>query len=87
MRIIPVETRMRSRAPAKKPTNVSLPNDLIAEARALGINLSSACERGLADAVSKERATRWQAENRQGIEAWNAYVEANGLPLARFRQF
>ena len=30
---------------------------------------------------------RWLAENRPAMDAWNAYVEAHGVPLAEFRQF
>jgi antitoxin CcdA len=60
---------------------------MVAEAKDLGISLSKACERGLADEISKAKSARWLAENREAIEAWNAHVEANGLPLARFRQF
>jgi LPS sulfotransferase NodH len=29
----------------------------------------------------------WQRENREAVEAWNAWVAKHGLPLARFRQF
>ena len=72
---------------AKKATNVSLSQHLVVEAKALGISLSRACERGLAEEIAEARAGRWLEENREGIAAWNAHVEANGLPLARFRSF
>ncbi len=71
----------------RKPTNVSLDRALVEEAKAMGINLSQACERGIADQVAKVRAELWLTENREAIESSNAYVEAHGLPLARFRQF
>lgn len=71
----------------RKPTNVSLDRVLVEEAKAMGINLSQACERGIADQVAKVRAELWLTENREAIESSNAYVEAHGLPLARFRQF
>jgi hypothetical protein len=35
----------------RKPTNVSLPTVLVAQATERGVNLSRACERGLADAA------------------------------------
>ncbi len=78
---------MRKVTAARKPTNVSLDRGLVEEARALGINLSQACEKGIADQLARVRAERWRAENRQAIAAYNDYVEAHGLPLARFRQF
>ncbi len=71
----------------RRPTNVTLSEPLLAEARALGINLSQACERGLATAVAEARAQRWLAETRPAMDAWNDHVERHGLPLADFRQF
>jgi len=49
--------------------------------------VSRACERGLAEEIAEARAAEWLDENREAIESWNSYVEAHGLPLARFRQF
>lgn len=72
---------------ARKPTNLSLPADLVAEARALGVNLSRACEEGLERSVSEARQAQWLAENRAALESSNAYVEAHGLPLASLRLF
>ena len=77
-------------APLKAPrksTNVSLAADLVAEAKALDINLSRACEAGLEAALKEERKRRWQDENAEAIAASNAWVEKHGLPLARYRQF
>jgi antitoxin CcdA len=76
-----------AQAPARKATNVTLPKQLVAEARELGVSLSQACERGLAAAVAERRAQRWLESNQAGIEAWNKYVEENGLPLTEFRRF
>ena len=74
-------------ATARRPTNVTLPDKLLREARQLDINVSQACERGLAAEVAAARARQWIQDNQEGIAAWNAYVEENGLPLAEFRQF
>ena len=71
----------------RKSTNVSLAADLVAEAKALDINLSRACEAGLEAALKQERKRRWQDENAEAIAASNAWVEKHGLPLARYRQF
>ncbi len=71
----------------KRPTNVSLNATLIDEAKRLNVNISEACEQGLEQRVAKTRAEAWLEANRKAIEGWNAYVEANGLPLARYRQF
>lgn len=74
-------------SPARRPTNVTLPDALLREARALGINLSQACERGLAAEVGSIRRERWLEENRAAMDAWNEHVAEHGLPLAAYRQF
>ena len=74
-------------ASPRRATNVSLDEALVNEARAPGINLSRACEGGLADAIARERARRWRVENADALASSNAHVEAHGLPLARHRQF
>ncbi|NOG72356.1 type II toxin-antitoxin system CcdA family antitoxin [Roseicella sp. DB1501] len=74
-------------ASIRRPTNVSLPEALVAEAKALDVNLSRACEEGLAVAVRAERQRRWKAENRDAMESWAEPLERLGLPLARFRTF
>lgn len=71
----------------KKPTNVSLDQSLIEDAKALGINISQAAESGLREAVAAERSELWRRENAKAIESANAWVEKNGLPLAKYRQF
>ena len=71
----------------KRPTNVSLSADLVDEAKRLGVNLSQACEAGLAERVRATASQRWKQDNQAAIESSNAYVEKNGLPLARYRQF
>jgi antitoxin CcdA len=72
---------------AKKATNVSLAEPLLAEAKELRINISQAAEAGLAKAVAEKRAELWVAENAKAFEYWNAYVEKNGLPLAKYKSF
>ena len=76
-----------ARSPPKRATNVSLSVELIDEAKRLNVNISEACERGLSAQVAKSRAETWLEENREAIEGWNVWVEKNGLPLARYRQF
>lgn len=73
--------------PARRATNVSLDQALVQKARELEINLSRACERGLAEQIAETQAERWRAENVEAIESSNCYVEEKGLPLTKFRQF
>ncbi|OIQ88031.1 post-segregation antitoxin CcdA [mine drainage metagenome] len=79
--------RSQQDASLRQRTNVTLPESLLQEARQLKINLSQACERGLAAEVSEAKAQRWQQENQAAIDDWNAYVEEHGVPLAEYRQF
>ncbi|WP_106640898.1 type II toxin-antitoxin system CcdA family antitoxin [Allosphingosinicella vermicomposti] len=72
---------------ARRPTNVSLNAVRLAEARALGINISQACERGLVETIREKRAERWIEENKAALDSSNAFVEAHGLPLAGKRLF
>jgi len=72
---------------AKKATNVSLAENLLAEAKELRINVSQAAEAGVAKAVAEKRAELWLKENREAIESSNAYVEKHGLPLEKYRMF
>jgi antitoxin CcdA len=74
-------------SPTRKATNVSLGATLLAEAKALRINVSQAAEAGLSQAVAAKRAELWLQANLEALESSNAHVERNGLPLARHRQF
>lgn len=71
----------------RRPTNVSLNSKLLEEAKALGINVSRAAERGLEAEVKAARTKAWKEEHRAAFEEWNKYIEEHGLPLARYRQF
>ncbi|WP_144982268.1 type II toxin-antitoxin system CcdA family antitoxin [Halomonas sp. C22] len=71
----------------RKPTNLSLDSALLKEAKALGINVSRSAEAGIAEAVKRHKQENWLTENAKALASSNAYVKANGLPLARHRQF
>jgi len=78
---------MLSESSPRKRTNLSLAEDLVAEAKQLHINISRAAEQGIAAAVAAARRERWRQENEGAIDGYNAWIEKNGLPLARYRQF
>ena len=71
----------------RKPTNLSLDSALLKEAKSLGINVSRCAEAGIAEAVKLHKRQKWLKENAVALTSSNAYVEANGLPLAQHRQF
>lgn len=71
----------------KRAGNLTLDAALLAEARALGLNISQAAEAGLRAAVEKARAERWRAENAAALKSSNEWVEVHGLPFERHRRF
>jgi antitoxin CcdA len=58
-----------------------------AEARALGLDADAIAARAIEDAVRAEKRRRWIEENRAAMDAWNAWTDANDLPLAKYRLF
>jgi antitoxin CcdA len=73
--------------PTKKATNLSLNAQVLAMARELGMNISATVDALLAEAVSKQYWARWNEDNKEAIAHYNARVEREGLPLARYRSF
>ena len=71
----------------KRATNLSIDNELLSEARQHKINISRAAESGIAQAIAAAKSALWKDDNRPAIQSSSAYVEANGLPLERYRQF
>ena len=69
----------------RRPTNISLPSDMVDEAKRLGINVSQACETGLQEQVRKALGEEWKRENRQAIESWNKWIAENGMPYDECR--
>ena len=78
---------MQAQSVPKKPTNLSLDQDLLSEARSFGVNLSQAAEVGLRRAVKDAKAAAWKRENAKALEASNAWVDQHGLPLEKHRPF
>lgn len=64
----------------KRPVNLSLNEDLVAQARDVTNNLSEVVETLLAEFVSKERARRDAHAKalKEAVLAWNAFGEKHG---------
>ncbi|MEM5329183.1 type II toxin-antitoxin system CcdA family antitoxin [Paraburkholderia sp. JHI2823] len=85
-----VKRAAQAHAPSKvtrKPTNVSLPADLLERARELNVNVSRASERGLREEVQAAEARAWAEKNADFIAEMNARIERDGLPLEEHRMF
>lgn len=70
-----------------RPGMAETPAPYIAEAKRLGLDPGRIAEDALRSAVADEKARRWAEENREAIEAHNAWVEEHGLILAKYRMF
>ena len=73
--------------PGKRAVNLSLNAKVLDSARELGMNLSATVDALLAEEVRRRYWERWNADNKEAIEHYNARVERDGLPLARWRTF
>ena len=71
----------------KRATNLSINSDLLNQARALNINLSSAFEKTLAALVKTNQQQAWLAENQQAIDAYNQHLDENGVFSDTLRTF
>jgi antitoxin CcdA len=71
----------------KRPVNLSLSSGVLDQARELGLNLSATVEALLAAEVQRRYWARWNEDNQEAIAHYNARIEREGLPLARYRSF
>lgn len=78
---------MLTKSPKRKSVNLSIDVEILAEAKALNVNVSRAADTGIAQAISKRKAELWLQENREAIEENNRYFEEHGLPFAEYRGF
>lgn len=81
---VPTDSRRAAKAAR---VNVTLDQALVDEAKALGVSISQVANQSLAVAVKKARGEKWLEENCEALELSNRWVEANGLPLAKYRLF
>lgn len=63
----------------KRAVNLSVDAALLAEAKALGTNLSQTLEDALRAKLREQRHQQWRDENRAAIVASNAELERNGM--------
>ncbi|MBU3694810.1 MAG: post-segregation antitoxin CcdA [Rhodocyclaceae bacterium] len=79
--------RAKAGLPSKRATNLSLSADVLDAARQLDINISQVCDSHLREVVRREQERRWRQEHAEFVAAYNATVEAEGLPLDEWRAF
>ncbi len=71
----------------KRPANLSVNSDLLAKARALGVNLSGALEEALADRLARQRRRDWIEANRVAIGSYNRRIGTESSYGDRMRRF
>ncbi|MBC7377047.1 MAG: type II toxin-antitoxin system CcdA family antitoxin [Burkholderiaceae bacterium] len=71
----------------KKPTNLSLNSKVLEMARKLGMNVSQTVDALLAEEVRRQYWEKWNDENKDAVDAYNARIAKEGLPLAKYRSF
>lgn len=79
--------RVPADMPVKRATNLSLSSDVLDAAKRLGINISQVCDNHLREVVRHEQERRWREDHADFIAAYNATIEADGLPLDEWRSF
>lgn len=72
---------------AKRPINLSLTSKVLDVARELGMNVSQTVDELLTEEVKRRYWARWNEDNKDAIAAYNARIEREGVPLAKYRSF
>ena len=72
---------------ARRPVNLLINARTLELAKELGINLSQTVDSFLSAEVQRRYWERWNEENKAAIDAYNARVAEEELPLARYRSF
>ena len=71
----------------KKVTRLSLNSEVLNMACELGMNVSETVDELLAKEVQRVYWEQWNERNKDAIEAYNARIAKEGLPLAKYRTF
>lgn len=71
----------------KRATNLSLNAKVLDLARELGMNISQTVDALLAEEVRKRYLERWNEQNREAIEAYNARIEREGTFSQRVQRY
>ena len=71
----------------KRPINLSLNARTLKRARELNMNISQTVDTLLADEVERRYWEQWNERNKDAIDAYNARIAEEGLPLAKYRSF
>jgi antitoxin CcdA len=62
-------------------TTISIPADMAADAKELGVNLSRTCQFLLAPEIGRLKAQRWYESHKAAIDAYNERIKSEGSAL------
>jgi antitoxin CcdA len=63
----------------RKATNLTVNTDLLSQAKALNINISSILEAALIETLKRNKRNEWLQNNEDAIQAYNSIVDQNGI--------
>lgn len=72
---------------SKRPVNLLINASTLERAKELGMNLSQTVDTFLGSEVERRYWERWNDDNKDAIDAYNARIAHEGLPLSRYRGF
>ena len=71
----------------KRAVNLSIDAEILAAAKAQGINLSQTLEDELRKRTQESREAKWQEENREAFESHNRFIEKYGIWSEKYRSW
>jgi post-segregation antitoxin (ccd killing protein) len=75
------------RSAAKKTISLSVNSDLVAKAKAAGLNISAVAEEALVCALTKSVREELAADIRRDMEIYNDFVDRHGSPAQALRDY
>lgn len=71
----------------KRSLNVSIDEEIVREAKAMGLNLSQTLEDELRKQVREEKIRRFQEEHKEAIESHNRFIQEHGIWSKKYRSW
>jgi antitoxin CcdA len=71
----------------KRPVNLTLSADAVDTAKKLGINMSQTIDAWFSQDMKRQYWERWREDSKEAFAAYNARIESEGLPLAKYRTY
>jgi len=79
--------RVQPKRRRKRAANVSIDEEVLAQAKMLGLNLSQTLEDALRATVREEQIKRFKEESREAFESYNRFVAEHGLWGQEYRKW